>query len=182
VQKTSIVSTPGRGFAACFPLDILMVHSSALTVATDSERLMCGGLSLGETVHFGNLEFIAECFGSLCLSRKGSDLGAFFMVTTRSWSPSLQTMIEDSTDEFYMASSGEGSSSLLPSQPHCGWRTPRRHSDHDGGSTMDAHTVDGHRATSRATIRFLGGVTSLSPCSARQHRAQGRSMVKEAHR
>jgi hypothetical protein len=40
-----------------------MVHSSTLTITTDSERLTCGGFSLGETIHFGSLEFIANCFG-----------------------------------------------------------------------------------------------------------------------
>jgi hypothetical protein len=40
------------------------------------------------------------------------------MGTTRCGSPSLWAMIEDSTDEFYMASSGEGSSGLPTSQRH----------------------------------------------------------------
>jgi hypothetical protein len=76
-------------FAVSFSLDVLMVHSSALTVATDDEHLMCSGFSLGETVHFGSLEFIADCFDGLSLSPKGSDLGAIFVGTTHSGSPSL---------------------------------------------------------------------------------------------
>jgi hypothetical protein len=48
------------GFALCFPLDVSMVHSSMLVVATYDERLTCGGFSLSETVHFGMLEFVTE--------------------------------------------------------------------------------------------------------------------------
>jgi hypothetical protein len=57
-----------EGFVTCFPLDVLMVHSSMLIVATDGERLTCGGFSLGEIVRFGSLKFIADCFGGLTLS------------------------------------------------------------------------------------------------------------------
>jgi hypothetical protein len=38
-----------------FPLDILMVPSSMITIATNDEHLMCGGFSLGETIHLGSL-------------------------------------------------------------------------------------------------------------------------------
>jgi hypothetical protein len=37
-----------------------MVPSSAITVAADSEHLMCGGFSLGETVCLGSFEFIVD--------------------------------------------------------------------------------------------------------------------------
>jgi hypothetical protein len=56
-----------------------MVHSLVLAIATDSECLMCGDFSLSETIHFGSLEFIADCFGGLRLSPKGSDSGIIFM-------------------------------------------------------------------------------------------------------
>jgi hypothetical protein len=43
-----------------FPLDVLMVLSSAIIVAADSERLTCGGFSLGRTVRLGSFQFIAN--------------------------------------------------------------------------------------------------------------------------
>jgi hypothetical protein len=114
-----------------------MVHSSTLAITTDGEHLTYGGFSLGETIRFGSLEFIAHCFRSLSLSPKGSDSGAIIVGTTLNRLPSLHTIVEDSIDEFYIASSGEGCSGLpvsrrpsmgthlLPSQPHHGWRMLR---------------------------------------------------------
>jgi hypothetical protein len=73
-----------------------MVHSSTLDITNDKEHVMCGGFSLSETIHFGSLEFVIGGFGVLILSpRGGGDLGAIFMGTTHSGSPSLQAMIED---------------------------------------------------------------------------------------
>jgi hypothetical protein len=100
-----------------------MVQSSTLTITTDGEHLTCGGLFLRKTIRFGSLEFIIESFGSLSLSPKGSNLGAVFMGTAHSRSPSLCTILKKSTDEFYMASSGEGSSGL-PISKRCSMGTP----------------------------------------------------------
>jgi hypothetical protein len=60
------------GFAAWFTLNVSMVYSSMLTITTDGECLTCGGISLEETVCFGRLEFIADCFGGLSLSSRGA--------------------------------------------------------------------------------------------------------------
>jgi hypothetical protein len=50
-----------KGDLQCaFSLDILMVSSSVLTAVADGDCLTCGGFSLGETVHLGNFEFIAD--------------------------------------------------------------------------------------------------------------------------
>jgi hypothetical protein len=65
-----------------------MVVSSALAISTDGERLLCGGFSLCETIHFGSVEFITDCFGGLSLSPKMDDLDAAFMGSTRSGPPS----------------------------------------------------------------------------------------------
>jgi hypothetical protein len=92
-----------------FALGILMVHSSALIVSTDGERLTCGGFSLSEIVHFGSLEFIADCFSGLSLSPMRNDSGITFMGSTHCGPPSpLRAMLEDSVEEFYMTSSRGG--------------------------------------------------------------------------
>jgi hypothetical protein len=96
----------------CFPLNISMVHSSILVITTDSKHLTYGVFSLGETVHFESLEFIADCFDNMSLSTKGSESSAVFIGTTSSGSPPLCTILKGSTNEFYTASSGEGSSGL----------------------------------------------------------------------
>jgi hypothetical protein len=55
-----------KGNLQCaFPLYVLMVPSSVLTIATDSDRLMCGGFSLSETIHLGSFKFIADYFSGL---------------------------------------------------------------------------------------------------------------------
>jgi hypothetical protein len=92
-----------------FSLYVLMVPSSGITVTVDGERLTCGGFSLGETICFGSLEFIADFFGGLCLSlgREGSD--ATVIGATHNGPPSpLRAMIWDSAEEFHTTSDGEG--------------------------------------------------------------------------
>jgi hypothetical protein len=71
-----------------FTLDILMVPSSALAIAVDCESLLYGGFSLGETIRFGSLEFIADCFGGLSLSLMGDDSDAIIMGSARGGPPS----------------------------------------------------------------------------------------------
>jgi hypothetical protein len=116
-----------------FPLNILMVPSSTLTVTVDGECLLCGGFSLSKTVHFGSIELIFDCFGGLSLSPWRDGLDATFMGSTRSGPPSpLWAMIGDSTEEFHMASSGEGGSDLPP---------PRRHDAADTSTTQAMMTI-----------------------------------------
>jgi hypothetical protein len=81
-----------------------MVHSSELAITTDGECLTYSGFSLGKTIRFGNLEFIADFFDGRS-SPKGSDSRAVFMDTTHSGSPLPRAKIEDSTKEFYMTTS-----------------------------------------------------------------------------
>jgi hypothetical protein len=67
-----------------FLLYVPMVPSSALAITTDGDCLTCGGFSLGETVHLGSIEFVADYFGSLSLSPRRGDLGPTFMGSTHS--------------------------------------------------------------------------------------------------
>jgi hypothetical protein len=99
-------------------MNILMVHSSTLTITIDGEHLTCGGFSLNETVCSRSLEVIIDCFGSVSLSPKKNDSGIIFVGETCGGLPSLRTILEDTTNEFYMTPSGEGSSSLSVSQRH----------------------------------------------------------------
>jgi hypothetical protein len=86
-----------------------MVPSSTITVAADSECLMCGGFSLDKTVHLKSFGFITDYFSGLSLSSRRGNSGAAFMGSTRSGTPSpWTTIIEDSAEEFLMTSSGEG--------------------------------------------------------------------------
>jgi hypothetical protein len=61
-----------------------MVHSSTIAISTDGEYLTCSGFSLGETVHFGSLEFIADYFGGLNLSPRKNNSSTGFMGSTHS--------------------------------------------------------------------------------------------------
>jgi hypothetical protein len=69
-----------------------MVPSLVLTVANDGECLSCGGFSLGKTIHFGSLKFIANCFSGLSLSPSRDVLGA--IVVDSAYCGSLWPRIE----------------------------------------------------------------------------------------
>jgi hypothetical protein len=113
-----------RDLQHAFPLDVLMVPSSAFAFSTNGERLTCGGFSLSEIIHLGSFEFITDYFGSQSLSPRRSHSGTTFMGSTGSVSPSpWWAMVEDSTKEFHMASSGGGVSDL-PSHRSLGVGAP----------------------------------------------------------
>jgi hypothetical protein len=100
------------GFIACFPLNVLMVHSLRLTIITDDNHQADVGFTLGETSHFGSLKFIADRFCNLSLSPEGNDSGAAFIGMAHSGSPSLHTIFKESTDQDDTTSSGGGNSSF----------------------------------------------------------------------
>jgi hypothetical protein len=104
--------------------DVLMVPSSSITVVANGERLTCSGFTLGEPVCLGNFECITDYFGGLRLSpRRGND-GAIFMGSTHSEASTPQwATIEDSPEEFLMASSGKEDSATFP--PNGTARGPR---------------------------------------------------------
>jgi hypothetical protein len=90
-----------------------MVPSSAFIAIAGSERLLCDGFSLGETVRFGSLELIANHFGGLSLSPLGTGLGTTTMGPTygRPMLPQ-RIMVGNPTEGFPMAPSGEGRTDL----------------------------------------------------------------------
>jgi hypothetical protein len=96
-----------------------MVPSLALTIAADGKRLSCGGFFLGESIHFGSLEFITDRFGGLSLSRLG-DGSCVIIMGPAHGGPPLQswTMVGLPPRGFLWAPDGEGRTDL-PS--------PRRH-------------------------------------------------------
>jgi hypothetical protein len=114
-----------------FLLDVPMVPSSTIVIATNAEHPTCSGFSIGETVRLRNFEFIADYFGGLSLSpRRGNEGTAFMSSTCSEASTPRWGMIEDSVVEFLMMSSGEGSFSL---------HSPRRHDT--GASLAPATTI-----------------------------------------
>jgi hypothetical protein len=56
-----------------------MVHPLKLTFVANNNNLTGVGLTLGETICIGSLEFTADCFSNMSLSLEGNDLGAIFV-------------------------------------------------------------------------------------------------------
>jgi hypothetical protein len=77
-----------RDWQHAFPLDVLMVPSSALTVTAGGEPLSSGGFSLGETIFFESLEFITDYFSSLSVSLAGCGSEAVITSSERGGPPS----------------------------------------------------------------------------------------------
>jgi hypothetical protein len=87
-----------------------MVPSSPIAITTDGKRLVCGGFSLSEPICLGNFEFIANYFNGLSLSSRRDTEGTVIMGSTHSGGSTPQwATIEDSAEEFLIASSGGGS-------------------------------------------------------------------------
>jgi hypothetical protein len=108
-----------RDLQYTFPMDVPMVPSLTLIITADGEFFLLCDFSLSETIRYGRLEFIADCFGGLSLSPRRDSSDAATMGSTRSRPPSpLQAMTRDSTKELHTASDRDGGLNV-PS--------PRRH-------------------------------------------------------
>jgi hypothetical protein len=66
-----------------------MVHSSALAITSGGKHLTYSGFTLGKTICFGSLDFIADCFDSLSLSPKGNGSSTIFLGIAHSRLPPL---------------------------------------------------------------------------------------------
>jgi hypothetical protein len=112
-----------EGFIVCFPLNILMIHSPKPTIIANNNNLTGIGFAWGETIRFGSLEFIANRFGNLSISPEGNDSDAVFMRMVHSRLSSLHAILEESTDEDNIVSSGRANSDFPISQG-CNMVTP----------------------------------------------------------
>jgi hypothetical protein len=99
-----------------FALNISMVHSPKLVGGRGGKHQTGISFTLGETIHFGSLEFIAGHFGPMRLSSKENDSGIVFIGMVHNRSSSLHAILEDSIDEGEIASSRGRSSSFPISQ------------------------------------------------------------------
>jgi hypothetical protein len=134
-------------FVACFTLNVLMVHSPEPAIITDGHRQATVGFALGETIHLGSLEFIANRFGRLSLSPERNDSDAVFIVMVHNGLLSLQGILEDSTDEDDTTSSGGGGVAIR--LPYL-WRVQRGdpYTIVPIKTTMDCHTTTRYWAPS----------------------------------
>jgi hypothetical protein len=82
-----------------FALDVLMVTSPKLPFVANGNNSTGVGLTPGETIHFGSLEFIADLLGYPSLSPEEGDSGAIFIGMVHNGSPSLRTTLEEYSNE-----------------------------------------------------------------------------------
>jgi hypothetical protein len=104
-------------------MDVPMVYSPKLTFIANGNNPIGVGLASGETIYFDSLEFTVDRFGRLSLSHKGNVLGALFVGMVHSGSPSLHTIIEQSSDDDGV-SLREAGSSRSPGPRGCNMVTP----------------------------------------------------------
>jgi hypothetical protein len=161
-----------------------MVPSSTITVTADGECSSHDDLSLGETICFGSLKFITDCFSILNLSPWRDSSDATAMGSTHCEPPSpLRATTGDSTEEFHMASNREGGAHppLSSKARHRGFAHPHHnhvmvgecpdHSGDDDDTTVANGTMASLRPPFRAMMHSLGRETSTSSCSVTLRRA-----------
>jgi hypothetical protein len=103
-----------------------MVPSSMLAISTSDERLSCDGFSLGQTIHFGSLEFIVDHFGDLSFSPMGDSSDVVVMGSNHGGCPHNGSGQETSPrGSPWLWMEEEGSTSLLLGGMARGLRPPQ---------------------------------------------------------
>jgi hypothetical protein len=111
-QKTLTVPRARKGdLQHAFTHDNPMVTSPKLSFIANGNNPTSVNLAPGETIHFGSLEFIADCFGCLSLSPDELDSGAIFVGLVHSGSLPSHITLEDSSSDGGAASGAGGRSS-----------------------------------------------------------------------
>jgi hypothetical protein len=100
-----------------------MVHSPNLFFIANGNNPTGVGFTLGKTICFSSPEFTKDYPGHLSLSPLEGDSGIIFIGMVHSGSPSLDTTLEDSSDEGG-AALAEGGSSGSPCPRGCNVVTP----------------------------------------------------------
>jgi hypothetical protein len=143
-------------FLECKCISLVFPHqcSSALAVTANGECLSGGGFSLGETIHFGSIEFITDFFGNLSLPPRRDISDAAVMGSIHSGPPSpLRAMIGNYTEEFHTALDGkEGGGGInvpstegsCPRHNHIVAEEHSEHSGYDDNSTTAGSAVAVH--------------------------------------
>jgi hypothetical protein len=134
-------------FATCFPLNVSMVYSPILTFVANSNN--------PTGVEFTPIETI--CYGSLKFTTEGEDSCIIFVGMVHNGSPSLHTVLEESSDKGDTTSGGGGTSGfpsprgcnvVTPTVPIATTPLPKKHSvasNDPDDPAADRHTTTRHR-------------------------------------
>jgi hypothetical protein len=101
-----------------FPLDVPRVISLKHSFIANGDNLIGVSLTPGETIHFSSLEFTTDRHGCLSLSPYEGDSSTIFVGMVHGGSPSLHTILEDSSNEGGTASGARDSPRHHYAGPH----------------------------------------------------------------
>jgi hypothetical protein len=97
-----------------------MVYSPKLTFVANNNNSIGVGLTLGKTIRFGSLKFIADRFSNLSLYLEGNHSGVVFVGMVHSGLSFVHTMNKESSNDGDTAlGGGVGGSSRLPGPRGC---------------------------------------------------------------
>jgi hypothetical protein len=162
-----------------FPLDVPMVTSLKFAFVANGRNLTGVGLAPGETIRFSSLEFNVNHLGSLSISPKERDSGANFIGMVHIRSPSLHTILEDSSDEDGATPDAGGAWISQTSRvqrgnldcPHHHYTGTGEHPgtpDHPDGHGEDRSAPAKDGTPPRSTASLPGGAATVGPHSTNQ--------------